>query len=210
MEERPRWKRMENSSQQKNPRGNVSTECQWPVPELLPCQDPTSQPWSAVRDSRPRGPNAPVLNIASRPNPLLTAPQREELSKHIVSDSAVLESSGFEALVNERRGKSDFGNNVKNIKHESARCLHHIKKRGANVVLQTPPWSIKRLEETIKRGPHKSSEEHAEFLREELLDFVQKGFWTMLPWRLVKKHKRMLRILRMSPVGVAPQRARRP
>jgi hypothetical protein len=140
----------------------------------------------------------------------LTTPQRDELSKYIVSDSAVLESSGFEALVNERRGKSDFGNNVKNIKHKSARYLHHLKKRGANVVLQTPPWSIERLEETIKRGPHKSSEEHAEFLREELLDFVQKGFWTILPWRLVKKYKRMLRILRISPMGVVPQRARRP
>jgi hypothetical protein len=141
---------------------------------------------------------------------LLTTPQRDELSKYIVADSTVLESAGFEELVNTRRGKSDFGLNVKNIKHKAARYLHHLKKRGANVVLQTPPWSLDRLEETIKRGPHKSSEEHAEFLREELLDFVQKGFWTILPWRLVKKYKRMLRILRISPMGVVPQRARRP
>jgi hypothetical protein len=119
-------------------------------------------------------------------------------------------SDGFEKLVKLRRGKSDFGSGVKNIKHKAARYLHHLEKRGANVVLKTPPWSLERLEETIKRGPHKSSEEHAAFLREELLDFVQKGFWTILPWRLVKKYKRMLRILRISPMGVVPQRARRP
>jgi hypothetical protein len=141
---------------------------------------------------------------------MLTTPQRDELSKYIVADSTVLASSGFEELVNIRRRKSDFGRDVKNINHKAGRYLDHLKRRGANVALQTPPWSLERLEETIKRGPHKSSEEHAEFLREELLDFVQKGFWTILPWRLVKKYKRMLRILRISPRGVAPQRARRP
>jgi hypothetical protein len=99
---------------------------------------------------------------------------------------------------------------VKKLKHKSARYLQHLKKRGANVVLTTPPWSVERLEATIKRGAHKSSEEHAEFLREELLDFVQKGFWTILPWRLVKKYKRLMKILRISPMGVVPQRARRP
>jgi hypothetical protein len=106
-----------------------------------------------------------------------------------------------------QRGKSDFGKDVKNIRHKSAHCLRHLKKCGANVVLQTPPWSVEQLEETIKQGPHKSSKEHAEFLRKESLHLAQKGFWTVLPWRLVKKHKRMLRI---SPVSVVPQHARRP
>jgi hypothetical protein len=106
---------------------------------------------------------------------MLTTPQRDELSKHIVADSTVLASSGFEELVNIRRGKSDFGRDIKNVNHKAGRYLDHLKKRGANVVLQTPPWSLERLEETIKRGPHKSSEEHAEFLREELLFFVQWG-----------------------------------
>jgi hypothetical protein len=120
----------------------------------------------------------------------LTAPQRDELSKCIlVADSAVFEPSGFEDIVNMQRGKSDFRKDVKNINHKSARYLHHLKKRGANVVLQTPPWSIERLEETIKRGPHKSSKEHAEFLRKELLDFVQKGFWTIFTGNGKLRHR---------------------
>ena len=108
-------------------------------------------------------------------------PQEDELSKYIAADSAVLASSGFDELVELRRGESDFGD-VKKVKHKASRCLQHIKERGAsNMVLKTPPWNLKGLEETIQRGPHKSSEEHAEFLREVLLDFVQKGFWTILP-----------------------------
>jgi hypothetical protein len=62
----------------------------------------------------------------------------------------------------------------------------------------------------MKRGPHKSSNEHAKFLREELLDFVQKGFWMILPYRLLKKYKKVIKNLRISPMGVVPQRARRP
>ena len=176
--------------------------------------NPTSEPWTPVRASRrlqsPRIPTRTNLekNLAEH-DPLLTNPQRDELGKHIAADSSILEKDGFEHLVTTRRGKSDFGK-VKGLKHKAARYLQHLKKRGANVVLKTPPWSVERLEETIKRGPHKSSDEHAEFLREELLDFVEKGFWTILPWRLVKKYKRMLKILRISPMGVVPQRARRP
>jgi hypothetical protein len=39
-----------------------------------------------------------------------------------------------------------------------------------------------------------------------MLDFVNKGFFTLLPWRLVKH----LPGLRVSPLGIIPQRARRP
>ena len=39
-----------------------------------------------------------------------------------------------------------------------------------------------------------------------MLEFVQKGFWVLLPYRLVKK----LRRLRLSPLGIVPQRDRRP
>jgi hypothetical protein len=42
------------------------------------------------------------------------------------------------------------------------------------------------------RGAHKSALEHSDFLREELLDFVQKGFWTVLPYKLLKKRTRRL------------------
>ena len=175
-------------------------------PVVAPSSGPASpEPWSIVR------PRISVLKslVDKRKIPQLTKPQEDELSKYIAADSAVLASFGFDNLVKLRRGKSDFGE-VKKIKHKASRYLQHLKERGANVVLQTPPWNLKRLEETIKRGPHKSSEEHAEFLREELLDFVQKGFWTILPWRLVKKYKRLLHKLRISPMGVVPQRARRP
>jgi hypothetical protein len=47
-----------------------------------------------------------------------------------------------------------------------------------------------------------------------MLEFVQKGFWTVLPYHLLKGgHQQKLRGLRdlhLSPLGIIPQRDRRP
>ena len=58
----------------------------------------------------------------------------------------------------------------------------------------------------MKRGPHKSAQEHIEFLREEMLDFIKKGFWLLLPY----VELRPLLNLIIHPLGVVPQRSRRP
>jgi hypothetical protein len=74
------------------------------------------------------------------------------------------------------------------------------------VVLATEPWTGPLKDERFQRGPHKSAEEHIEFLQEEYLDFCQKGFWMLLPYDQVRD----LPGLRLSPLGVVPQRDRRP
>jgi hypothetical protein len=47
--------------------------------------------------------------------------------------------------------------------------------------------------------------EFADFLCKELLDFFKKGFWMVLPYRSLQKHKRLIRNLRISSMGVVPQ-----
>ena len=154
----------------------------------------------------------PGLQAASKTKtPLvLSEAQSENLSEYIVRDSSRLLDVGFEQLVRERRKRSNFHPQVRKLRHRAARLLDHLHKRGANVTLSTPPWDDTRLESTIRRGPHKSANEYADFLQEELLDFVQKGFWMILPVRLLKKYKMLYKNLRVSPMGMVPQRARQP
>ena len=55
--------------------------------------------------------------------------------------------------------------------------------------------------------------EFLDFLREELLDFTKKGFWLVLPYRMVQQLAEvgpLCWVLRVSPMGVVPQRNRRP
>jgi len=98
--------------------------------------------------------------------------------------------------------------------HGAEQFLKYLAERGAPVVLKSEPWGEQKIENTLKRGPHKSCRDHLEFLRSEILDFVQKGYWVLLPYRLLKEKMKMdggaLRKLRLSPPGVVPQRERRP
>ena len=73
-------------------------------------------------------------------------------------------------------------------------------------MLKTKPWGASRKIAALKRGPHKSAKEHVQFLREEYSAMIKKGHWTLLPAQLLISHPD----LRLSPLGVVPQRDRRP
>ena len=72
--------------------------------------------------------------------------------------------------------------------------------------MATPPWTTSRNDVAVQRGPHKSSLQHLEFLREELADMVDRATWIVLPYHLVRHFPN----LRVSPMGVVPQHERRP
>ena len=96
--------------------------------------------------------------------------------------------------------------------HPSYHLLLQLQREGAPAVLSTQPWSQRILDARIQRGSHQSCLQFLEFLREELLDFTQKGFWLVLPYRMVQQLQKLGHLLglRVSPMGVVPQRNRRP
>jgi hypothetical protein len=159
--------------------------------------------------TRPLDPTS-VTEWPRKPPLLLTAEQLDDLGTYIVHDANRLTKIGFKKLVEERRQRSDFYPNMKRLRHKAAPLLIHLKERGASVVHSTPPWTDQPRKDTLRRGPHKSADEFADFLREELLDFVKKGFWMVLPYWLLQQHKNLISNLCISPMGVVPQRARRP
>lgn len=72
--------------------------------------------------------------------------------------------------------------------------------------MTTPLWSSQRKPAALACGPHKSAKEHRKFLAEEFVAMTHKGHWTLLPAKLLMDKPE----LRLSPLGVAPQRERRP
>ena len=102
------------------------------------------------------------------------------------------------------RGRTDIHPDVQHLPHPAARLLGRINYNGVSCVLTTEPWSRDLLDERFNRGAHTSVTEHAEFLGEEFSDFMKKGFWLLLPYDQVKD----LPGLRLSPIGVVPQRQR--
>ena len=108
--------------------------------------------------------------------------------------------------MNHARGESNLSPKVRELPHKAARVLEHLRKRGASVLTSSCPWGPATCDAAIKRGPHKSAYDDAEFVFEEILDFCRQGYWAVLPY----EQERELLGLRVSPLGVVPQRDRRP
>jgi hypothetical protein len=68
------------------------------------------------------------------------------------------------------------------------------------------PWSAKIKQECSACVPHKSGNEYVAFLGTKFLDFLQKGYWMLLPYNEVES----LIGVRYSPLGVVPQWERQP
>lgn len=58
----------------------------------------------------------------------------------------------------------------------------------------------------LRRGPHPSANHYADFIIEEFVSMIRRGHWCVLPSSCVHQ----LPNLRLSPLGVVPQRERRP
>ena len=118
-----------------------------------------------------------------------------------------LDSFGdWTAFVLTERGRPDIAPTVKHLPHKAARLLHHLRQRGASVPLCTSPWDRDRIHRATLRGSHQSAKADIDFVCQEMLEFCEQGFWTVLPLSIALR----LPHLRLSPLGVVPQRNRRP
>ena len=136
----------------------------------------------------------------------LVPSRSDKLGKHIASHIEIVRAHGLDHLLRTLVGSGDWGGLQLTRQHAAHRLLRQYKHKGTPVTLAGSPWTPQRLRSAIARGPHKSSFEHLDFLRDDMADMVDKGFWTVLPYDLVAATPG----LRLSPIGVVPQRNRRP
>jgi hypothetical protein len=113
---------------------------------------------------------------------------------------------GWDRTVERARGSSHISAGVRHIPHRAARLLEHLRRVGAAVPMATGPWTAHVRAQAVARGSHKSSHGERAFVATEILDFTQQGYWLVLPYHVVKDWPN----LRISPLGVVPQRDRRP
>ena len=104
------------------------------------------------------------------------------------------------------RGRGDLQPHVDSLPHPASTLLGSFQKLGAPAKMTSPVWTPNRIIAARKRGPHQSAKGDVQFLREEYADMVEKQQWVVLPAEMVKG----LPGLRLSPLGLVPQRGRRP
>ena len=109
-------------------------------------------------------------------------------------------------FVKTQQGRPFLSTKVESLPHGAADHLADLRDHGVPATMADEPWTLQRKDECMARGPHKSAEEHSEFIRDEMADNIEQGFWVVLPYEQVKH----LPNLRLSPLGVKEERERRP
>ena len=133
--------------------------------------------------------------------------REDKLGKYVEGHTHRYVEMDWREFVREARGAGDLRiSEEARSSHPAGDMLMQFERNGVPVALSSAPLDDKLKKQRAARGPHKSCRDHLEFLREELLDYVEKGFWILLPYRVVKH----LKELRLSPMGVVPQWGRRP
>ena len=118
-----------------------------------------------------------------------------------------MQSAGsWESFVNAFRGESYLSPELDNLEHPAANLLREWRDHGVPAQTSSPPWSEDTKDSYVERGCHRSANEHAEFLRDEMSEFIDSRFWVVLPYSLVRDMPQ----LQLSPAAVKEERERRP
>ena len=118
-----------------------------------------------------------------------------------------LQSAGsWENFINAFRGESYLSPELDNLEHPAANLLREWRDHGVPAQTSSPPWSEDTKDSYVERGCHRSANEHAEFLRDEMSEFIDSRFWVVLPYSLVCDTPQ----LQLSPAAVKEERERRP
>jgi hypothetical protein len=160
-------------------------------------------PASATTLKRTEAPEGEGYRVAKRTRIL-----KDKLGKFIRLHSKWYQELRWDELVRKirKRGDLEVRQDGNEDSHPALGLLKTFQRTGVPVVMSTAPWGIKKRTMHVRRGAHQSCKDHLEFIRTEMLDFVEKGYWMVLPYHLVRDDPQ----LRLSPLGVVPQRERRP
>jgi hypothetical protein len=138
--------------------------------------------------------------------PKVTCPDPFDVMVQKTVDRYHKAASWEDFLESSRDPHGDLSLDVKQLPHRAAHLLDRLRLTGAPVVTKNEPWSLAKKILALNMGPHASAINHVEFLRDKFVNMIDKGQWVVLPARLVLNKTN----LRISPLGVVPQRDRRP
>jgi hypothetical protein len=114
---------------------------------------------------------------------------------------------GWHSFVKQLQYPSSLNQHLDKLPHPSAPYLHRLARHGVPAPSSSPTWLPQCRHQAFTRGPHPSASRlYSRFLLEDMWDYVQMGYWTVLPFHAVQH----LPHLKLAPAGVVPQRERRP
>jgi hypothetical protein len=125
---------------------------------------------------------APVFASAPLPVTGTYRLRPDNLGKSALSSALLLDSGlSFQDLCVRHHGKSCIADPTL-LPHPAAPILAALRSTGAPANLSSTQWTEAQRDAAAKRGPHKGTHKHIEFLRTEFFNMVQAGQWLVLPY----------------------------
>ncbi len=115
-------------------------------------------------------------------------------------------SSDWQTFINSARKRASIRENVRELPHPAAPLLDELRSPGARGEFTTAPWTFQEKDDAVAMNGYRSTHGYLGFLENEMVDMIKKGYWVVLPYRLVRNMEN----LRLSQAGIIPQRDRRP
>jgi hypothetical protein len=106
----------------------------------------------------------------------------DELGKLVTKHVAALQSPDWLDFILQAKKRSCLHPEVRNLPHPASNLLDHLRMDGATATFTTPPWTTAQKDAAVKGGCHKSATEYQGFLEHELVDFIKKGIYVVLPY----------------------------
>jgi hypothetical protein len=129
------------------------------------------------------------------------------LGKCAIAAAKRLKRLGWVPFIKSIQYPPELASNLQYIQHPAGPYLHRLNLTGIPAPSTAMPWTSATCKQVLRRGPHVSASKlYREFLMEDMLDYVTKKFWVVLPYSAVKHYTH----LKLAPSGVVPQRERRP
>ena len=165
-----------------------------PTSQLLPDAQP------AIKSTRIRG------KRASDPDSALRL-QHDRLGTLVRRSVELLDrADSWEDFVHKYRGESYLSPKLHEVDHPAAALLTQWRDEGVPAESTSEPWSLQQKDECVQRGCHISAKLHSDFIREEMVGFIEDGFWTVLPYSIVRGYEE----LQIWPGAIKEERDRKP
>ena len=74
-------------------------------------------------------------------------------------------SSSWEDFVTSFRGEPYLAKDLDQVDHPAAALLRKWRDNGVPVHTSTPPWTLEQKDAAVLQGCHRSSNDHADFIR---------------------------------------------
>ena len=103
------------------------------------------------------------------------------LSKSAVCSALRLKKVGLPGLISSVRGEPDIHSAVGVLLQEASPLLDQMRQKGTPVKIYGPPLTPEQLDAAIAYGSHNLCNRDPSFLGTDMRDFVEKGFWIVLP-----------------------------